>query len=53
MNNYFNVEQVKFVCLDEQAYQVYSQAIAEIIGLRSTEQLDRSIAGSTSVALPA
>ena len=53
LNNYFNVEQVKFVCLDEQTYQVYSQAIADIVGLRSTEQLDPLITSSPSVALPA
>lgn len=32
LNTHFSVEQVKFVCVDEQTYQVYVQVIKQVVG---------------------
>lgn len=41
LSTHFNVDQVKLVCLDEQTYQMYVQAIEKAIGSDSIKQLNR------------
>ncbi len=52
LNRYLKIEQVKFVCWDEETYQAYIQAIEQIVGiLPATSQLSREISASSPTAL--
>ena len=50
LNQYFSIEKVKFVCRDEQIYEIYLQTIEEIFGSPLGEPL-KQLTGTSSVPL--